>query len=431
MIWRLIAVALFGIASIAGPVAAAGSAVLATALLWFSFSRPDLNPDASLTPVSAAGLAIVLVLVGSKLGSFGYPEPAGLVSGLWIGAAVTAAVLVAWPRARIRSVGPMLAGGLIVVLAVGTVLQFHGNLFGLDVYRSHEAAADALAAGENPYTDAVRVLDGSPNAEEGAVIEGYSYPPVTLVGFSLGDWLGGDPRWATALAIVGGLALAVRGSGVKTLGPLVLVILAATPTLRWIVWSGATEPLTFALLIAAVSLWRRPVAVGLLLGLALATKQYLVILVPLLLFMDERPWKRSWIAVGVAGSTLLPALLADPQAFWHTLVERPLSLGFRPDTQSISGALDRLGWRVEVPTALMLLAVVAVTWAFARSVPAARPSVLLGGSAVVLSVTFLLSLAFTNYWWLVQWLAAGATVLGAGERSAQGAGDELSPGVAA
>ena len=346
---------------------------------------------------------------------------------------MTAAILVAWPRARIRSVGPVLGGALIVGLAVATVVQFHGNLFGLDIYRSHEAAADALAAGDNPYTDAVRVLDGSPNADDGAVIEGYPYPPITLVVFSLGDWLGGDPEMATVLAIVGGLALAAGAFGSKSPALLVLVVLAATPTLRWIVWSGATEPVSFALLVVAVCLWqRRPVAAALTLGLALATKQYLVMLVPLVFLMDERPWRRSWIAVGVAGSTLLPALLAGPRAFWHTLVERPHGSRL-PARHAVDLGCPRSA-RVEnrrPDAVVMVVAVVIVTWAFARSLPEATPSALLGGSAIVLSATFLLSLAFTNYWWLVQWLTAGATLLSAVEAQRNADGRRLTGASAA
>jgi len=427
MVWRFTAVALFGLASIAGPIAATSAAVLGTALLWLSFTRPDLEASSGLTRVVAGALALTLVLAGSRLGSFGFPEPAGLAAVLWVAVAVAAAMLGAWPRPSLNVAGSVVAGALITVLAAGTVTQYQGNLFGLDVYRSHEAAADALAAGENPYTDAVKVLDGSPNAEDGAVVEGYAYPPVTLVVFSLGDWLGGDPRWAAALAIILGIVIGARASSTRSLGVLAVVILAATPTLRWTVWSGSTEPWTFALLVSAVTLWRRPTVSGVVLGLALATKQYLVVLVPLMLLLDQRPWKRSGVAVSLAGLTLLPAFLADPEAFWFTMVERPLSLGFRPDTQSVSGALNQLGWRVDVPSIVMIAGVLVVSWAFARSVGSATPAAFLGGCAVVLSTTFLLSLAFTNYWWLVQWLAAAATMLSVTELQEERVAEPLSP----
>ena len=427
MVWRLTAVALFGLASIAGPVAATGAAVIGSALLWISFTRPDLAVSAGLTRIVVAVLTLTLVIVGARLGSYGFPEPAGLAAAGWVAGAVAAAILVMWPRSRLNSAGLVLATALILILAVGTVIQYRANLFGLDVYRSHEAAADALAAGENPYTDAVRVLDGSPNAEDGAVFEGYAYPPVTLVLFSLGDWVGGDPRWAAALAIAFGIAVGARASSLRSLGVLVVVVLAATPTMRWIVWSGSTEPVTFALLLGAVTLWRRPTMSGIVLGLALATKQYLVVLVPLVFLLDQRPWKRTGVAVSVAGLTLLPAFLADPEAFWFTMVERPLGLAFRPDTQSVSGALNQLGWRVDVPSIVTIAGVFAVSWAFVRTVRPATPAVFLGGCAIALSTTFLLSLAFTNYWWLVQWLTTAATVLSVGDLREERAVERLSP----
>ena len=205
--------------------------------------------------------------------------------------------------------------------------------------------------------------------------------------------------------------MAARASRHSEYALAIVAILAATPTIRWIIWSGATEPVSFVLLIIAATVWRRPVMAGVVLGLALATKQYLVVLVPLVFLFDERPWKRSWISVGVAGATLVPALAADPGAFWYTMVERPLSLGFRPDTQSIAGALNTFGLRIDVPSTVMVATVVTVTWWFARSVAERTPSAFLGGSAIVLSTMFLLSLAFTNYWWLVQWLAAGVCLL--------------------
>ena len=65
MIWRFVAVALFGVTSIADPVTATGAAVLATAALWISFTRSHLDVSPVLGRIATAVLALMLVHCGS------------------------------------------------------------------------------------------------------------------------------------------------------------------------------------------------------------------------------------------------------------------------------------------------------------------------------------------------------------------------------
>jgi hypothetical protein len=409
--FRLAATGLFGIAMLVPPLAASLSATGGLVLIWASLT---VNPDMALTARSSrlivTGLAGLCLFLGLERGAIGFPEPAGATVAILVTVVSSMLVLIV--------VRPLTSGRLVMVLGVATfvvlsievMLTFGGNLYGLDVYRSHEAAADAIRSGQNPYTDAVVVADGSPNAAPGDVIEGYSYPPVTMVAYVAGDLIAGDPRWASVVAIFGVVGVMValgRGSP----GPVasVLVILIAVPLHRAIMWSGWTEPLSLALLTGGVVLWRQKVLSAFLLGLALASKQYLALLVPVLAMVDMRPWRRTAISVGVAALTLVPAALADFSSFWFTMVERPLSLGFRPDTRSVSGALAELGFDVAIPSWLMLVAVVLFSVAVARRVR--TESDVAAAAAALLAVTFLLSMAFTNYWWLVQWTTAVSVVL--------------------
>lgn len=357
------------------------------------------------------GLAAMLLLVGLDRGATNFPEPARATPLVLVVTVLTMLVLLMVRQPRFDRFAVIVAVVVLAFLSIEVMTTFGGNLFGLDVYRSHEAAADAVRAGENPYTDAVVVVDGSPNAEPGDLIVGYSYPPVSLAGYVAGDLLAGDPRWVSVFAIsgvVGSMAWVGFRRFPDVVG-LVLLLLVAVPLNRAIVWSGWTEPVSLVLLVSGVMLWRREWLSPLLLGLALASKQYLVVLVPLIVMVDTRPWRRSLTTLGVAGLTLVPALIADASSFWFTMVTRPLGLGFRVDTRSLSGAFADLGVSFEIPTWVMLGGVLAVSGLLARRIHSR--SDLLAAIAVVLTVTFTLSLAFTNYWWLVQWLAGMSAVM--------------------
>lgn len=411
---RLAAVGLFGFTMVLPPLTATLAALGGIAISILSLGRPAGGIRSRTVRLAVAGLGALVFLMGIYVGALGLPEPAGvmpLVVSLSV-LSMIALIVFGGAAARVALVVGVL---LFVVTSVEVIATFGGNGYGLDVYRSHEAAADAVRDGQNPYTDAVKVLDGSPVAEPGAVIEGYAYPPVTLVGYVTADLVGGDPRLASVLAVVGlvgGVAWRLREKAEAAAS--VLMLLAAVPLQRAIVWSGWTEPVSLALLTAGVVLWRREWLSPVLIGLALASKQYLVVLVPLLFLIDTRPWRRSIVAVGVAALSLVPAAVADFSAFWSTMVTRPLGIGFRPDTRSLSGALSELGFSVEIPTWMMIGLVIALSvWLAARL---HTTSGLFAGMAVVLAATFVLSLAFTNYWWLVQWLVAFSVVVKASDQ---------------
>ena len=386
------------------------------AALWLSIGESDSTIRTRFARLIAVGLAALLLLLGLDRGAAGFPEPAGAMP-LIVASTVLVIVALLLMRRQVFDRLAVITGVIvIVVLSIEVIVTFGGNLYGLDVYRSHEAAAEAIREADNPYTNAVVVVDGSPNAEPGDLIEGYSYPPVTLVGYVVGDLLGGDPRWASVVAIAAtALVMAAIGyrRGPEVVG-MVLLLAISVPLIRAIVWSGWTEPLSLALLVFGVLLWPRRWLSPVLLGLALASKQYLVVLVPVLVMIDSRPWRRSIVALSVAGLTLVPALMADASSFWFTMVTRPLSLGFRADTRSLAGAFAEMGLDVRIPTWLMLLSVLVVSSLLARRIDSRSDA--LAAMALVLGVTFSLSLAFTNYWWLVQWLAGASAVMWLADR---------------
>ena len=292
---------------------------------------------------------------------------------------------------------------LAVTLIVGLNHLSAVEHLGLDVYFLHVAAADAIADGLNPYTDAVEVPDGAPTAVESDVITGYVYPPVTAISYAIGHWVFSDPRFTSLIAWMAFLALigitGIRGRTRR--GLLVMVLMASIPGWPLVLRAAWTEPLGLALLGAAFSLWNAATKSGLLVGLALASKQYFAVTAPLLLLhRDKGSLVRSVLTGIVIVATIGVAIIWGPSAFWTAAVEFHTSTPARPDSVNLVGlgALFNLSW--DPPTILPLtvgLLVAVVTGL--RSHTRRRFMLALG---LTLSSSFLVSSqAFANYWFLV------------------------------
>ncbi len=235
------------------------------------------------------------------------------------------------------------SGLAVVILLLGAEIMRSMPTPPIDVFELHRAVAEAIANGQNPYSDAVLVHDTSPLAPAGATISGATYPPLTLLLYSLGTWFG-DPR-TTSLA--SGLVAAMVVAGMTPSNNfratrarlLVALLLAANPAFAHVVAWAWTEPSSLPFLVLGIAWWRgRPVASAVALGLAFATKQYFALALPILLMIpDDHRWRRAMIAGGVATATLLPFALLDPQALWNALIEFHWSRPARPDSVSIVG----------------------------------------------------------------------------------------------
>jgi len=243
------------------------------------------------------------------------------------------------------------------------------------------------------------------------MIVGYPYPPV-VAGTYAASSIPTDPRIISLVAwsaLVLALAIVAWRRLARDSLPLAVFFLVASLPVWRLIWFGAwTEPLTLILFVGALIMWRRSALVaGVLLGLALASKQYLVFLLPiLLLYREDQYWRKLLFGVGAAVLTFLPFLLADPQAMGQALIGNLSGISFRPDTLSLPGMLYELGIDFELPRALWL-ALIAVTGAIVgRRARSARGLAL--SFAFVLGFAFLTGLAFLNYWFLVFGLVAFA-----------------------
>lgn len=361
-----------------------------------------------------AALAVIALSAGRHVGPL--PETMVQLRPVWLPLLIASSAIAALagrnPAMKRLSIGLGLLG-LVIATASFVGSEWNSDR-GTDVYHAHKAAGAALVSGENPYTDAVTIVNASPYAEEGAVIVGYPYPPVVLFTFGLAGAFT-DPRLVTTvawLAVVGWLALvSLRDDDRSDVAFGAFLLLAAAPV--WpVMWIAAwTEPLSVVLFLAAAVLWKRgALKSGIALGLAVASKQYFVFLLPLLLFhREDRHPKRAAIAVSVAALTMLPFLIIDPNAFVTATISNPSRIGFRPDTQSISGLLNDLGVGFEVPVWIWFVLGLGVAYWLSRR--STTVSGFIGRAGLAMGVIFITGLAFPNYWFLVFSLLALGTAL--------------------
>jgi hypothetical protein len=126
-----------------------------------------------------------------------------------------------------------------------------------------------------------------------------------------------------------------------------------TPRGFFVLQQGWTEPVVVLLLAATVfCACRKPGWTPVMMGLLLASKQYVFIVMPAMLLVSPRPYlgRASWrfwmIAAGVALGVTLPMALWD----WGQFANTPLNIRdvFRPDSLSyLAGLASATGWRGE------------------------------------------------------------------------------------
>jgi hypothetical protein len=269
--------------------------------------------------------------------------------------------LVSWGTALVAALGLLqafelkrlrlpLLGITLIASAVVVSLTFlkYARDPGIDVFMFQQMSADGLLHGQNPYAIRYPSLypPGTPFYGPGVVNVdnrldyGFPYFPLSLLMVVPAYAAGGDSRFAHVFAIAATAGLMVAARPGRRAG-LVAMLFLTTPIVFFIVQQSWTEPLlafTFSLTMFCALRWRPGLPYAL--GLLFATKQYTVLLVPLVwLLLDEPRASKKLVvllakAAAVALAITLPFFLWNPRAFYRAVVVFQFLQPFRLDALS-------------------------------------------------------------------------------------------------
>jgi hypothetical protein len=400
----------------------------------------------------ALGLTLVAFQLLRRPGDALLPDTSPYVHRLW---ALGLAAVVLWAT-RAQAVGPGRSppqsgrdsSRLAWLAIVGTALTFayllrHAPSPRIDVFGLQQRGAELLLSGQNPYSalypnpyDPVETTEFF--GRWVAALDHYPYPPLSLLLSTASFRLTGDVRFlfllahlvvGAALYRLGGLRPAAAGV-IEDRGLLLLCLHLLHPRGFLVVEQAWTEPL----LAGAVALWllgrgsarktaagevaagSRPlISDGLLLGLALACKQYGVLL--LLPFASPalsahvspawlRPYRFRWLLLCLLplGLSYLPFFLWQPGDFIEDVVLFQLRQPFRAEALSLPALLHALS-DIKLPGATAAIGLLVPLWFFARRrplrLPAGTAGYLLLVSLQIFGFFATAKQAFCNYYYFL------------------------------
>lgn len=194
---------------------------------------------------------------------------------------------------------------------------------GIDVYLFQQNSSRALSKLQNPYeTNIPNIYPdtsyyGDQVVKNGMLTLGNPYPPLSIYVSFIGYAIAGDVRYSDLLAIlISGLILLSLNH--DRIGLLITYLFLFTPRVFYVLEKSWTEPLVvmFVLVVIWCAIYK-PSWVFIPLGLLLASKQYMLFLLPTFGFLFpinsnlRARIKASFLTIGVA------FLVTAPLAFWN------------------------------------------------------------------------------------------------------------------
>jgi hypothetical protein len=325
---------------------------------------------------------------------------------LGVEALVVGALLASSERAR-RWLVPVL---MVTYFSLGAWMLRTSPAPYIDVFVFEVQAPEALLSGKNPYSMTFPNIYGDGGfygegmVQNGRLLFGFPYPPLSLYLSLLGKVLGGDPRYAQLVAMTlaaGLMAYTRRGR----LGAGAAALLLLTPRGLFVLEQAWTEPLLIGLLATTVfCACRFPRALPYAFGLLVAVKQYTVFLLPLLPLLTPLRGRQLWGLLWRAGATTLavslPLVVPNPKAFMWSVVQLQFYQPFRGES------LSYLAWWVSrghplpplwVPFACTAVALALALWRAPRT-----PAGFAAATGWVYGVFFAFNKqAFSNYYLFV------------------------------
>ena len=242
----------------------------------------------------------------------------------------------------------------------------------------------------------------------------YPYLPWTSVLLAPFRLVLGDVRYgeiaALALAAITLRSVAgdrVRGSAVLGLLPL---LVALHPKVTYADQQAWTEPLLVALL--ALMVWAvvrgRPWLAVFCLALALASKQHIILLLPVAAVWPAFGLRRTLYSAGIALVAISPWIIAGPKDFWHDAVSVNLGYKVLPYALDLPALADRHGHTIGFGlTALGLLIAYVLALRLVRREQSAS-AFAAGCALVVLALDITNKQSFFNHYTLATGLMAMA-----------------------
>lgn len=319
------------------------------------------------------------------------------------------------PRAR----SGLVAAAFLAFLATGAWMIHASPHPIIDTYMFQQTSSEALLQGHDPYELTLPNIYRDTNfyaaewVKDGKMTVGNPYPPLSIYLSLLGYAVAGDIRYSSLLAILVAAALmaCLRPSREALLAAYIFLF---TPRGSFVIEQSWTEPLV--LLLSVVVVWcaiHRPSLKSVALGLLVASKQYMIFLLPLIILLFPRTSpRRIWIkaggwAAGVAFVVTAPLAFANFPAFlWNVGLAQWYQI-FRYDSLSYAALYARATG--QLPSQLLPFVVLCValllTWRYAAHSPAGFAAAL----ALCLGLFFAFSKqAFFNYYFLVIGLLCSA-----------------------
>jgi hypothetical protein len=300
-------------------------------------------------------------------------------------------------------------GVLSVAAAAGIVTIVVINNPGIDVWDLLQQSSTGLLHGDDMYRQHWVDSTGLQNV--------YPYLPGSTLVLAPFRWLFGDVRFGLLCASLLSAWLLQR-YGSKSAPPALAALIVVMPDWVYLINRSWTEPLLIAALVVAIIALRsgRSALAIVALAVALASKQHVVLLLPLFAFWPSFGLRRTVKACALAVLVVLPWIIAGPRDLWHDAVHANLGLGAETKALNVQGLLLRHGTTVGSWFVILLLvaAYALVLWRVPRT-----PSGLALGCAVVM---WTFDLANTQTFFNHYVLPLGLLVLAlaiADERSAQ------------
>lgn len=256
--------------------------------------------------------------------------------------------------------------------------------------------------GGNPYAELNLTLE--PRSTEGRLRQ-YFYPPVTLGWYAGWTSILGDPRWASLIAwlitlLIG--SVAATKAARPQLGIALLAFVAVQPGWFLLLTGSFTEPLA-AMLIAAsmAALSRCPTLAAVLLGLALASKQHLSLVVPMVLLAWWAVDRTRAMTMGVVALGAFSVGMAfGPDEYLKAVLLGPTLTTPNPDGVNLYALANAVGPELSSPSLIPVLAAILL------SVMVGRQPIRTGWPArqiaiIMATFLFLIPFAIWSHWMIV------------------------------